>query len=354
LERDGQSPIVTTGPAGSGAQDAWSSGSRWCRTRRKPITQVTGDLMSKPRSFCGAALLAVVTIGCTKSESQPQTPPPLEPRAAQHALTVEGVGLATPESVLYDEAQDVYLISNINGSPLAVDGNGFISRMAPDGSIVTLKWIDGTRGGVTLNAPKGSALVGETLYVADISAVRLFDRASGEPKASIAIEGATFLNDIAAAPDGSIYVSDTGLEAGDQGFAPSGSDAVYRITPEGTVDVVAKGEDLGHPNGLAFRNGQLLVVTFGTGEIYALVDGKREPIGKPQTGSLDGIVPLADGRVLVSSWEGKCVYALGADRHFTRIVTDVPSPADIGLDSKRAHLLIPVFTGDAVRIVPLS
>src|SRR3989304_4371092 len=50
------------------------------------------------------------------------------------AVTVQGVGLQTPESVLYDAAEDVYLVSNINGSPTAADGNGFISRIGPEGA----------------------------------------------------------------------------------------------------------------------------------------------------------------------------------------------------------------------------
>ncbi len=33
-------------------------------------------------------------------------------------------GLSTPESVLYDAENDVYLVSNINDTPLAKDNNG--------------------------------------------------------------------------------------------------------------------------------------------------------------------------------------------------------------------------------------
>ena len=65
--------------------------------------------------------------------------------------TIEGVGFQTPESVLYDARADVYLVSNINGNPTGVDGNGFISRVTPSGR-VTVKWIDGAAPGVTLNA----------------------------------------------------------------------------------------------------------------------------------------------------------------------------------------------------------
>ena len=50
---------------------------------------------------------------------------------------------------------------------MGVDGNGFISRLRPDGTVLTLKWIDGNKEGVTLNAPKGMALHGDRLYVTE-------------------------------------------------------------------------------------------------------------------------------------------------------------------------------------------
>ena len=39
---------------------------------------------------------------------------------ADGQITVENVGLATPESVEYYAAKDVYLVTNINGSPFAI------------------------------------------------------------------------------------------------------------------------------------------------------------------------------------------------------------------------------------------
>ena len=110
-------------------------------------------------------------------------------------------------------ALDVYLVSNINGSPLGADGNGFITRVAPDGTVTNLKWIDGESEVVTLNAPKGMAIIGDTLYVADITHVRFFHRDTGEPLGEIEIPGATFVNDLAAGRGGWLFVSDTDVSA---------------------------------------------------------------------------------------------------------------------------------------------
>src|SRR5207249_1150955 len=101
-------------------------------------------------------------------------------------------------SILYEPRSDVYLVSNINGDPTASDGNGFISRVAPDGRILELKWIDGAKPGVRLNGPKGMAVAGDTLYVSDITAVRMFDLRTGAPKDAVVILGSTFMNDLAA------------------------------------------------------------------------------------------------------------------------------------------------------------
>ncbi|HET8678501.1 MAG TPA: SMP-30/gluconolactonase/LRE family protein, partial [bacterium] len=199
------------------------------------------------------------------------------PMMGPKPTVVEG-GFQTPESVRYDARADVYLVSNINGKPTDTDGNGFISRVSPAGKILALKWIDGTKQGVTLNAPKGMALAGTTLYVADITAVRMFDRSSGRFKGSIEIPGSTFVNDLAVGSDGSIYLTDSGWKPD---FSASGTDAVYRIDAQGKVTQVAKGTDLGNPNGIAVAQGGRVLVTTGgpKGEVYELgMDGKRKTV----------------------------------------------------------------------------
>lgn len=125
---------------------------------------------SRSRLSAAGAVTLALTFGLSNLANQDSEKP----------IVVEG-GLMTPESALHDPAADVYLVFDIDGNPSARDGNGFISRVAPDGSIRELKWIDGAREGVTLNAPKGMALRGNTLLVADLDAIRLFDRASGKP-----------------------------------------------------------------------------------------------------------------------------------------------------------------------------
>ena len=173
------------------------------------------------------------------------TPPPAP------VLVVKDAGLLAPESALYDAESDTYLVSNVNGKPLDADRNGFISRIGPDGKVTALKWIDGAKAGSTLDAPKGMALAGAILYVADITWIRMFDRKTGAPKGKLAVKGATFLNDVSVAPDGVIYVTDTGWKAGADGFEGTGTDAVFRVDPKTVVPApLLRDKVLANPNGL--------------------------------------------------------------------------------------------------------
>lgn len=288
----------------------------------------------------------ITTIACAGEQSEPPAQP----------ISVADVGFETPESVLHDAAADVYLISNINGSPLEKDDNGFISRVAPDGSVIALRWIDGSAPDVTLNAPKGMALKGDTLFVTDIDIVRMFDRTTGASLGERAVPDATFLNDMAVGPDGRVYVTDSGLQPGPEGFAPSGTDAVWRFDDEGNPEPLVRGEALGRPNGIVVDEGRVLMVSFGSGEV-TFVDtatGLIQGVPKPPGGQLDGVVRTRDGAFLISSWESQAVYRMAAGGQYEVAVDSVEAPADIGYDSTRNRLLIPLFMGNRVEIVPLQ
>jgi hypothetical protein len=270
--------------------------------------------------------------------------------APEEEIMLADVGFATPESVRHDAVTDVYLVSNINGDPFAADGNGFISRISPAGEILDLKWIDGEAEGVTLNAPKGMAIADDRLYVTDINTVRVFDRTTGEPVGEIALDGTTFLNDAAAGMDGSIYITDSGFNPG---FAPSGTDAVYRISPDGSIETLATGSVLGGPNGVALVNGAVWVVSFGSGELYRIADGGAHETAALPSGSLDGLEGHA-GQLFVSSWEGQSILRGTPGGTFAVAFSGLEAPADFGIDATRDRLLVPLFQANEVRIIPMA
>lgn len=288
--------------------------------------------------------LAAAALGCGGEASEEITTP----------IVVEA-GFQTPESVLHDPVADVYLVSNINGGPLAKDDNGFISRLSPAGEVLALHWIDGAAEPVTLHAPKGMALIGDTLFVTDIDAVRLFHRDTGSPLGERAVPSATFLNDLAVGPDGTLYATDTGLRPGAEGFEDSGTDALYRFTDGEPVQIVS-GPSLGRPNGIVVTPEGVTVVTFGSGAVYRVdpATGARRDLPIPEQGQLDGVVLLNDGALLISSWRAAALYRLGTDGVYTVALDSLPSPADIGYDAGRGHVLVPIFTENRVEIRELA
>lgn len=292
-------------------------------------------------------VVVLLHAGCGGDEPEaPATPKDEAP------VGVRVEGFATPESVLHDEAADVYLVSNVNGAPTAKDDNGFISRITPEGKILDRKWIDGALQGVTLHAPKGMAIVADVLYVADIDTVRKFDRRSGAPLGEIAIPGSTFVNDLSAAPDGDVYVTDSGFKAD---FTGSGTDAIYVIDAADGVRTLIKDAELGNPNGIvAVRAGsstQAYVVGWTTGELYE-VDrrGRRTVTHKTPKAQLDGLVRLGEGDWIASSWEAAGLYRMGLQGGVEMHAENLPQPADIGFDRRRGNLLIPLFGDDVVVI----
>jgi sugar lactone lactonase YvrE len=143
--------------------------------------------------------------------------------------------LSRPENLVYDPAAGVLLVSNVDGVDTAHDDNGYISRLRPDGSVLDAHWISGGVHGVRLDAPKGLAIHGDTLAVADLGAVYLFDRRTGAPLRTIALPGRV-LNDLTYAADGTLWITDTGPSVhGASTDDLRDVDAVSRETPDGHV-----------------------------------------------------------------------------------------------------------------------
>src|SRR5687767_251920 len=108
-----------------------------------------------------------------------------EKESAMFRKVGETPNLQGPESARYDRDLDVWFVANINGDPLKKDNNGYISRLRPDGTPYSVKFIEGGKKGVTLNAPKGLAINGDTLWVADIDFARAFNKRTGAPIANV-------------------------------------------------------------------------------------------------------------------------------------------------------------------------
>ena len=153
-------------------------------------------------------------------------------------------GLSNPESVIYDPTLNHLYVSNVNGSPIEKDANGFISIVSLSGKIIQEKWVIG------LNAPKGLALHGRTLYTADIDELVAIDIDSGRIINKFKVDDAKFLNDVTASENGDVYVSDMAL------------DRIHILT-EDNFSIWIESSELEAPNGLLALGDEIILGSWG-------------------------------------------------------------------------------------------
>ena len=301
-----------------------------------------------------AGVLALAVAAC---ETQPETAidtsgadTAAAPAAESYSLISSITGFSTPEAARYDGEQDVWFVSNIEGAPAARDNNGFISRLRPDGTIDSLRFIAGGRDGVTLNAPKGLLVVGDTLWVADLDVARAFNTRTGAAIGAVTVRGATMLNDLARGPDGAVYVTDTGLEFGVEGAQQQPS-RIYRIG-DMQASQALEHESLRGPNGIAWDGNRsaFLIGSYLGDSVFTWSAGDTVPrgvVGGP--GQWDGLATLPDGRVLMSSWADSSIYVLDGSSA-SKVISGVAAPAAIGVDPQRMQVAIPSLTGNTVEL----
>lgn len=250
-------------------------------------------------------------------------------------------GFRGPESVRYDPELDVYFVSNFNGDGGARDGNGFVSRVTPGGEIDSLRFMTGTEQ-APLHAPRGMYITGDTLWVADVDGVHGFHRRSGEQLrfTDLTRFEPGFLNDIAAGPDGVLYVTDTG------------ESRLYRVSGD-SVRIAVQDSLLGPPNGITWdRDGARFVLApwGGTQTVRAWSPGGAEltEVGTSAGGNFDG-VEIVDGRVLLASQADSSLRVL-TDGESRRVVRVPGRPADIGVDTRRRRVAVPYIALDRVDV----
>lgn len=235
------------------------------------------------------------------------------------------------ESALYFPEKDVVFVSCGNTQPAAKDGDGFIAVVKTDGTVVDMEWTTG------LNAPKGMAISGGSLYVTDIDEMVEIDLETGVIKNKIAVEGAEFLND-AASDDRYVYFSDMNRNE------------VYRME-NNTPELIAEG--VTKINGLETHDEKLYGLN-EDGLILFDADGGFNVIRDEVKGG-DGLVVIDEETFIASLWAGQVFYIHG-DKVTKIIDTKVQesNTADIWYIADQQLILVPTFMKDEIAAYQLT
>ena len=241
--------------------------------------------------------------------------------------------LVKPESAYVEPESGLLYVSNIGDGDAKQDGNGYISKLDTNGKMIATKWATG------LNDPKGIRSAKGTLWVSDVDEVVGFSLKDGKETDRVKVEGAQFLNDVAAGADGTIYVTDLLASK------------VYAIK-DGKYSVFAEGDELEGANGLLVDGNRILLGGWGIppgfnpttpGHLLSLdmKTKKVTKITKEPIGNLDGVELDGRGGYTATDWKAGKVFHITKDGKATLIMQSEPSTADHAYLPKRNLLILP-------------
>ncbi len=281
-------------------------------------------------------MLALISVACVKQVKPNQL--------AMHKIS----GLKMPESVVQAKDGKIY-VSEING--FGQDGDGQITVIENGQARILVKGLDD---------PKGLAIIGQSLYVADNKRVLKVDL-TGAKQAQVQVFAAAtafpemplFLNDLEPDIAGNLYVSDSGDLKGVGG-------AIYKINPQGKVTLVINSQQDARilaPNGLLMDDSGdvLMEVDFASGILYSY-NMKTKVLNDVAEGfgGGDGLVHHANGSMYVSDWKNGKVFSVNLAGEVKEIKSGYQSAADIALTKDEKTLMVPDMKAGELDFISLQ
>jgi hypothetical protein len=255
--------------------------------------------------------------------------------AGDYAEAWQKGGFSLPESVSYDPQSKSLFVSNINSLDFSPNGKGYISQLTLGGDVTKEKFVDG------LGAPKGTDVSNGKLFVATAGELIEIDISSGKVSNRYPAPDSGFFNDVAAGPDGRVFVSDTMQSA--VYVLENGKLTKWLVDPmlEGANGLFVDGTELrvatmdmsaGFPN-MKPRN--VKSVNLQTKQITDY--GSAAPIGV-----LDGLEPMgADQGLMVTDNAGGRLIQIKSDRTITTLLEVGAGAADFEYIPSEHLVVIP-------------
>jgi sugar lactone lactonase YvrE len=281
-----------------------------------------------------ALTLAILATGCATDVKSNQ------------GVMQKVTGLKTPESVVQAKNGKIY-VSEING--FGKDGDGQITVIENGKQRVFATGLDD---------PKGLAIIGKTLYVADKTKIMKIDM---EGKVQTFVPASAFpttplfLNDLEADPQGNLYVSDSG-----DLFGSGKGGAIYKISPKGEVKQLINDKQdarVKAPNGLlADDTGKVLIyVDFASGILYSLnTETKALNDVAEGFGGGDGLLHRSNGTMYVSDWKGGKVFSVNTKGDVALVKGGYQSAADIAITKDEKYIMVPDMKAGELDFIPLQ
>ena len=255
-------------------------------------------------------------------------------------------GLKTPESAVQAKNGKIY-VSEIN--EFGKDGDGQITVIENSKKRVFATGLDD---------PKGLAIIGKTLYVADKTKIMKIDldgKVQSFVPASAFPVTPLFLNDLEADPQGNLYVSDSG-----DLFGAGKGGAIYKISPSGEVKLLINNVQdarVKAPNGLlADDTGKVLIyVDFTSGILYSLNTETKELNDIAEGfGGGDGLLHRSNGTMYVSDWKNGKVFSVNTKGDVALVKGGYQSAADIAITKDEIYIMVPDMKAGELDFIPLQ
>jgi sugar lactone lactonase YvrE len=260
--------------------------------------------------------------------------------AAEPQKNWEATGFKNPESAVYDRASGAIYVSNVNGDPMSKDGNGFISKLSPDGQVIALEWVKG------LDSPTGLTLATGKLYAADVDRIVEIDVSKGEITGRFEAPGAKFLNDLATDNTGRVYASDMVANS-------------IWLLDRSKLALFLQSDELDNPNGLLIEGDRIIVASWGKMEkdFSTKIPGHMKTVSlatkaitdlgdATALGNLDGVVAGEKG-YWVTDWVSGGLFHVSPDGKGTRVLPLSSGSADLGT-GPNGSLMIPMMKDGTV------
>ena len=301
------------------------------------------------------AALATTTLAATSGTAAAERTP-AGPATVGRVVS----GFEVPESSYWSPENASWFVSNYGGASFdggERDGDGFLSRLAPDGTVLDRHWLDG------FDAPNGIRGWRGRLVVADAGRLVVIDVQTREIVREVPVPGALFLNDVAVDPrTGDAYVSDTGTDSIWRLRAGPASHRSRDRLGNGPLELYLRTPVLEAPNGLLVDGHRLVVGTIGPGLDLATFQTREpgqlltvdlrtraiSPFGSAgRIGALDGIERDRSGYLVSDIATGRVLRVTGTDVT-TLFELGQGQAADIGFDAHRRLLGVPALFGTTV------